>query len=47
MRRKIERSILDGYRAELERSKEPGYVPQTFPDLDYDEPSAEAGQPEA
>jgi len=47
MRRKMERSILDAYRAEQERAKEPGYVPHSFPDLDYDEPPEETGQPEA
>ena len=38
----METHILDAYHEELERSQEPGYKPQAFPDLDYDEPSAEA-----
>jgi stage V sporulation protein G len=38
----MEKHILDAYHAELERSQEPGYKPQAFPDLDYDEPPAEA-----
>ena len=42
MRGKIEKHILDGYHQELERSKEPDYKPHAFPDLDYDEPPAEA-----
>ena len=42
MRGKIEKHILDAYHEELERSKEPGYQPHAFPDLDYDEPPAEA-----
>ena len=45
MRGKIETCILDAYRRELERSKLPGYKPETFPDLDYDEPQADAAQP--
>lgn len=37
----IERSILEAYNLELERSKQPGYQPASFPDLDYDEPGEE------
>ncbi|MHC4547265.1 MAG: SpoVG family protein [Planctomycetota bacterium] len=40
----MESHILEAYQREFERSKEPGYKPQAFPDLDYDEPQAEAGQ---
>lgn len=42
MRRKMEKSVLAAYDRELEKSKEPGYKPEAFPDLDYDEPEAEA-----
>jgi stage V sporulation protein G len=43
----LEKHVLKAYRDELEASKQPGYVPETFPDLDYDEPAAEgtASQP--
>ncbi len=41
----MEKCILEGYHQELESSKQPGYQPQTFPDLDYDEPQADAAQP--
>ena len=44
-RRTLERNILDAYLDEVERAKEPGYVPQSFPDLDYDEPPADAAHP--
>jgi len=37
MRQQIERKVLDAYQKEQERAKQPGYVPQSFPDLDYDE----------
>ena len=43
-RGRMEKCVLDAYRSERERSKEPGYVPQSFPDLDYDEPPADAVQ---
>ena len=42
MRGKVERHVLEAYERELEQSKQPGYQPQSFPDLDYDEPEAEA-----
>lgn len=45
MRKGLERAILDEYESELERSKSPDYRPQTFPDLDYDEPAADVAQP--
>jgi stage V sporulation protein G len=45
MRGALERQVLEAYRAELERAKEPGYVPESFPDLDYDEPAADAANP--
>jgi stage V sporulation protein G len=45
MRGKVERSVLEAYENEVVRSKEPGYKPQTFPDLDYDEPEADVLQP--
>jgi len=45
MRTRIEHGILQAYEDELERSKHPGYRPQTFPDLDYDEPAADVAQP--
>jgi len=41
MRHKMERFVLDAYSSETERSKQPGYQPETFPDLDYDEPAAD------
>ncbi|MHC4957079.1 MAG: SpoVG family protein [Planctomycetota bacterium] len=44
-RKQIERRILEAYEDEVERAKEPGYVPQSFPDLDYDEPAADAANP--
>lgn len=44
MRVAIEKGIIEAYRAEVERAKEPGYRPHTFPDLDYDEPSTDAVQ---
>jgi stage V sporulation protein G len=44
-RKMIEKRILEAYEAEQERAKEPGYVPQSFPDLDYDEPAADAANP--
>ncbi|MGQ0613421.1 MAG: SpoVG family protein [Planctomycetaceae bacterium] len=40
MRGRLEKFILDAYRGEVERSRQPGYVPESFPDLDYDEPPA-------
>jgi hypothetical protein len=40
----LERAILAEYEDELERSKSPDYRPQTFPDLDYDEPAADVAQ---
>ncbi|MEM8885761.1 MAG: SpoVG family protein [Planctomycetota bacterium] len=45
MRTTIEQKILDAYEAEVERAKRPGYRPQTFPDLDYDEPAADVAHP--
>jgi len=45
MRRALEQRILVAYGDEEQRAKEPGYVPQSFPDLDYDEPAADAAQP--
>ncbi|MHC4452048.1 MAG: septation protein SpoVG family protein [Planctomycetota bacterium] len=44
MRKGLERAILAEYEDELERSKSPDYRPQTFPDLDYDEPAADVAQ---
>ena len=44
-RRRMERGILEAYRTEVEAAKKPGYVPESFPDLDYDEPPADAAQP--
>ena len=43
----LEKHVLSAYRDEVEASKQPGYVPESFPDLDYDEPAAEgtASQP--
>lgn len=43
-RKRLERSVLDAYRAEIEQSKKPGYKPQAFPGLDYDddEPASDA-----
>jgi stage V sporulation protein G len=41
----LESRVLEAYRAEQERAKQPGYVPQAFPDLDYDEPPADAATP--
>ncbi|MFM7282243.1 MAG: SpoVG family protein [Planctomycetia bacterium] len=32
----VQQQILKAYDAELERSKQEGYVPQSFDDLDYD-----------
>ena len=32
----VQHQILQAYYAELERSKQEGYVPQSFDDLDYD-----------
>ncbi len=45
MRRKMERQILAGYHDEQERSKQPGYQPHTFPDLDYDDPPQDGDRP--
>jgi stage V sporulation protein G len=45
MRGTLEKHILQAYHVELERSKQPGYKPQQFPDLDYDEPQADAARP--
>ena len=39
------RNWVEEYGSEVERAKQPGYVPQSFPDLDYDEPAADAAQP--
>ena len=44
MRKRVERHVLDSYRKEIERAKQPGYRPQSFPDLDYDEPPADEAQ---
>jgi stage V sporulation protein G len=44
MRRRLEQRVLEAYREECERAKQPGYVPETFPDLDYDEPPAAEAQ---
>jgi len=44
MRQRMEQDIVDAYKAEVERAKQPGYRPHTFPDLDYDEPAADAVQ---
>jgi len=43
-RKMLEHCVLDAYRGELERSKEPGYKPHAFPGLDYDddEPASDA-----
>ena len=46
-RETIQTRVIAEYQGELERAKEPGYVPHSFPDLDYDEPPEETGQPEA
>jgi stage V sporulation protein G len=35
-REKIHNRVLEGYSAEVERSKQEGYVPQRFDDMDYD-----------
>ena len=35
-RDQVESRVLEAYRAELERSKEEGYVAHSFDDLDYD-----------
>ena len=35
------RQVLQAYNDEHERSTQPGYEPQSFPDLDYDEDAAE------
>jgi stage V sporulation protein G len=40
MRSQIEKRVVEAYRAEQERSKLPGYVPQAFPELDYDDEAA-------
>jgi len=45
MRGRLEELILKAYREECERAKQPGYVPQSFPDLDYDEPPATEARP--
>ncbi len=42
MRGQLEQAAIKAYEDEVEQSKRPGYVPQEFPDLDYDEPPAEA-----
>ena len=44
-RKNLERRILEAYGSEEERAKQPGYVPESFPDLDYDEPPADAAHP--
>lgn len=44
MRGRLEERVLRAYRDECERAKRPGYVPETFPDLDYDEPPAAEAQ---
>jgi stage V sporulation protein G len=36
-REKIHRRVLEEFDAEIERSKQDGYVPQRFDDLDYDD----------
>jgi len=41
MRRRMESEILRAYQEEQDRSTQPGYQPQSFPDLDYDEDAAE------
>ncbi|MFQ5845929.1 MAG: SpoVG family protein [Planctomycetota bacterium] len=41
-RGRLEGEVIRAYKTELEHSKHPDYVPQEFPDLDYDEPPAEA-----
>ncbi len=43
-RSRLERHVLEAYRSELERSTQPGYTPQSFPGLDYDddEPASDA-----
>ena len=40
-RRMVEADVVEAFLSEVEASKNPGYVPETFPDLDYDEPTAE------
>ncbi|MEE8105552.1 MAG: SpoVG family protein [Planctomycetota bacterium] len=44
-RRMVEKDVVQAYRDEVEASKRPDYVPETFPDLDYDEPTAEGSAP--
>ena len=44
MRVGLERAVLEEYEAEVVRSKSPDYKPQTFPDLDYDEPTGNVAQ---
>jgi len=44
MRRRMEDSVLEAYHGEVERAHQPGYKPQAFPDLDYDEPQADAAR---
>jgi len=44
-RRLVEADVVEAYLKEVEASKSPGYVPETFPDLDYDEPTAEGSAP--
>lgn len=36
-RNRIEREVLDAYSEELERSRQPGYVPQSLDDADFEE----------
>jgi len=45
MRGRVEQRVVEAYRHELEAAKQPGYVPESFPDLDYDEPQADAAHP--
>ncbi len=45
MRGQVEKRVIEAYHAETDRSKQPGYVPESFPDLDYDEPPADAAHP--
>jgi stage V sporulation protein G len=40
----LEKNILDAYEQEVERSKQPGYQPAPYPDMDYDEPPEETAQ---
>jgi stage V sporulation protein G len=44
-RERIQQAVVEAYEAELECSKQPGYKPQTFDDLDFDTEYSEVEQP--